>query len=95
MKYLKNGQEVEVVSEFTGGFVVIPIYERDGHAFDGDQQVVKEVFDSPPMERIHKDVLEMQSKKESLRLQLNELRGEISKANAERNGLLEDFQHTW
>ena len=92
IKYLKNGQEVEVVSQFDGGFVVNPIYERDGEPFAGDPKVVKAVFDSPPMERINKDVAEMQSKKEDLAKQLDELRTEIRAATGERQKLLESIK---
>lgn len=92
MKYLKNGQEVEVVSQFDGGFVVESIYERDGKPFAGDRKVVKEVFDSPPVERISKDVLEMQSKQRDLSKQLTELRDEIRTATAERQNLLESIK---
>ncbi len=94
IKYLKNGQEVEVVSQFEGGFVVNPVYERDGEPFCGDPKVVKAVFDSPPMERIHKDVLEMESKKRDLSKQLTELREEVRTSTSERQKLLDSIKTT-
>lgn len=79
MYYLENGQEVQLVSKFSDGAVVRPIFEsrnEDGEPWLGDPEVVAKVFDEPPVPRINQLILEAETRLQSARDELRSVKSE-------------------
>lgn len=67
-KYLLNGQEVILVSQVDKKFIVQPVYEvgDEGEERTGNEFVVGEVFDNPPVEKYFSEINKLQSQIEEL-----------------------------
>ena len=82
-KYLSNGQEVTLVEKTETGFLVQGMYEyptsedseeNENGYFPGEIIFVDKVFDTPPTEKLAKDVADLKVKKNTLQSEISELR---------------------
>lgn len=87
MKYLENGQEVEVVEELkNGSFLVQRIYETGFEGADGDEFghqlgdliIVPKIFNEPPVAKLNLRVVELNNQIEGLAEKLKLLHKEYN-----------------
>lgn len=75
---MKNGQEVEVIREVDGGFIYAPVVYFDGDddsdmILDDDPLFTKDVYDSPPIFKLHDEVVRLQNEVQKLNSELIEI----------------------
>ena len=93
-KYTEHGDEVEVLSEFDGGFVVQYFYEDDDqwgqqvHRYS-EPMIVKQLFDAPPSIRRAADLSDLESQIKQKREELQVVTTEIKQAKATNKELLD------
>lgn len=88
MKYLANGQEVEVVEQLKDGFLVRPIL-TDGHEeYAGNPEIVHRLFDKPPVAKLGEEVARLTSELQEKQGELNTVTREIETATQERKRLI-------
>lgn len=84
-KYLLDGKEVEIVNELpTGGYVVSLVYQYEDSDDIVDTEnpfIVKQIFDTPPTEKLDAQVLALETKITELQAKRNELNNEVSRAS--------------
>lgn len=90
MKYLPNGQCVDVVAPLpSGGFVVTDCLEDDtGESFQGEPYVVPAVLDSPCTARVASEYQAVADKLDAARKELAAIREEIRTAESGRQEIL-------
>lgn len=79
--YLEDGSEVEVIETTPSGYVIAKqVYETDddGEPFVGCEFLVTKVYESPPLERRHKVIKELEDKADSLRTEISHLHNELT-----------------
>lgn len=90
--YTLHGEECEYVSSAGGKHVVMKIYENDdGHAWGADESIVDAVFTTPPTQKLHAEVGELETKSQELRDQLSMLRNELFKAEREHKARMSEL----
>lgn len=93
MKYLKNGQAVEVLSEVPGvGFVVDPYLEDQDTGvtwLSGSPKIVRKVYDSVPIDHLHAEYKSLQDKIDAMKLELAVLSNDMRDSEKERKRILE------
>lgn len=104
-KFLPDGQAVNVIGQFGGGFVVCRIFEDQdtGEIINGKSETVGKVFDKAPLERMDKEFVALQANIDDLRRKqleaskaFNEAKAALESqskklARVEQLRLLEDF----
>lgn len=94
VKYTEHGDEVEVLSEFDGGFVVQYFYEDEDrygqqvHRYS-EPTIVKQLFDAPPSTRRAADLSDLESQVKQKREELQVVTAEIKQAKAANKELLD------
>lgn len=85
-----NGRTGSYVSTFSGGHLVEPIYDcsDDEDAHFGHVQEWREVFSSPPTERLTSDIAELVAEIAAKRVELSSIQDSIFDAERQRNVLL-------
>jgi chromosome segregation ATPase len=96
MKYLRNGQVVEILCELPDqrGFVVLKYYDNPegGQYLDDQKKVVERVYDSPPVEHIDKRVREAEAKLRDLEGAIHNANRELRTVEQERKAILGKLQ---
>jgi hypothetical protein len=96
MKYLRNGQAVDVVCELPNqlGFVVQKYYDNPdgGQYLDDQKKVVERVYDSPPVEHIDKRVRDAETKLRDLEGAIHNANRELRTVEQERKAILTKLQ---
>ena len=91
-KYLKNGQAVKVIKEIDGGYLCQNLWnDPDYNEEYTDESItyfVEKLYDSPPMEKYHKEILELQNQIDKLR----EERSEIQMLKNKEKSLLTEIK---
>lgn len=76
-KYLINGQEVCLIREVEGGFLYSPIYiSYDNESDYVDDSVIyfaDKLYDTPPKEKIHQDIIDLTIQKEVLNKDISDI----------------------
>lgn len=92
MVYTLHGEECEYVASAGGKHVVVKVYENDdGHAWGADEVIVDSVFTTPPTQKLHAEVGELEAKSADLRKQLSALRGEVMQAERDHKARMAEF----
>lgn len=90
--YTLHGEECEYVASAGGKHVVVKIYENDdGHTWGSDDAIVDAVFASPPTQKLHAEVGDLEAKTNGLRDQINALRNELSVAEREHKARMAEL----
>ena len=81
IKYLIGGEEVHLQEKLESGYLVRRVLyadldeeEGEPEEAEGNIEFVDKVFDSPPTEKLHSEVLELTKKKELLESELSRIR---------------------
>ncbi len=77
-----GGQEVEYVASAGSKHLVRPIYDTDHGSWAGDEFIADVVFKTPPTEKLHAEVKELEAKLHGLRAQAWEAQREVRDAEA-------------
>lgn len=77
-----DGREVEYVAAAGNRHLVCSIYETDNGLFTGGEFIADAVFSTPPTERLHAEVRDLESKVAELRKQAWEAQKEAREAEA-------------
>jgi vacuolar-type H+-ATPase subunit I/STV1 len=96
MKYLENGQEVDVVGRLENGkFVVSELIETEGQygCVNGQLLIVDSVLDNPPHAIVDKAILEKQNQINDLNLQLGKLKINIRMLENEKQARLTNLDN--
>ena len=73
-KYLPNGQMCRLIEQISDNkFIIVKIYEAEEYDVEGDTIVVDAIFDSPPTEKISKEIKELKQKEANLMLEVSRL----------------------
>lgn len=92
MKYLANGQAVELIAQLPDGRSVIDEYFEDSETGEtfvcGSPYVVEQVYDNSPLPLFVNEVKECQAELDSLSKKLSSIRKEIREATEERSRIL-------
>lgn len=89
--YLKNGQQAYLKEQIGDRFIVnkISVYvdyygdnEREVE-IEGDDEIVNEVFDNPPKQKIDSEITELEAKKKSIEEEIKNLKNDKSKLSIE------------
>lgn len=91
--YTLHGEECEYVASVGGKHVVMKIYENDdGQPWVGSaESIVEAVFTTPPTQKLHAEVGELETKSQELRDQLSMLRNELFKAEREHKARMSEL----
>jgi len=90
--YLKNGQQANLIEEIGNRFVVQRImtyenYDHEGGAYpcevEGNEEVVNEIFDNPPKDKIDSQILELEAKKKIIESEIQYLQTDKRKLSFE------------
>lgn len=90
--YLKNGQQANLIEQIGERFVVqrIMTYENYDQEYgthdveiEGDEEVVSEIFDNPPKQKIDSEISELEAKKKLIQEEIKILQNDKSKLNIE------------
>lgn len=90
--YLKNGQQANLIEKIGNKFIVQRImtyenYDYEGSAYpcevEGNEEVVNEIFDNPPKDKIDSQILELEAKKKIIESEIQELNTEKRKLSFE------------
>ena len=94
--YLRNGQQANLVEQIGERFVIQrimtyenydPEYGTHDVEIEGDQEVVSEVFENPPKQKIDSEILELETKKKSIESEIQNLKNDRSKLTLEVNSI--------
>jgi len=94
--YLKNGQQANLVEQIGNRFVVqrIMTYENYDNEYgshdveiEGDEEVVNEIFENPPKQKIDSEITELESKKKTIQEEIQTLKNDKSKLTLEVNSI--------
>jgi len=90
--YLKNGQQANLIEQIGERFVIQRImsyenYDYEGNAYpcevEGADEVVNEIFDNPPKDKIDSKILELEEKKKNVEAEILELQADKRKLSLE------------
>lgn len=94
--YLKNGQQANLIEKIGERFVIQRImtyenYDYEGNSYpcevESDEEVVSEIFDNPPKQKIDSEILELESKKKTIAEEIKTLQNDRSKLTLEINSI--------
>lgn len=88
MKYLANGQEVEVVEQLEDGFLVRPILTDGYEEYAGNPEIAHRLFDDPPTAKLAGRIAALTSDFRKKQDELNAITEEIETATQERAQLI-------
>lgn len=94
--YLKNGQQANLIEQIGERFVVQRImtyenYDYEGNSYpcevESNEEVVREIFENPPKQKIDSEIIELESKKKTIQEDIKTLQNDRSKLTLEINSI--------